>query len=278
MATLAFWELAGYPKESANTDSFSATRKMLIEWDMRYYLQASLLGHPGALYPYIPDYAARCVAVSIEPFGGIDRHMIYADRAEYGYALLTAKYKTPQMGDPQPYPQAKSPALHASPQAVISESLEPTSEAMRLDFTKFKWSDGAALTADEAPIRQVYRMAYSMTRHNLTEVPAFTQDYVGGCNAATITPVLMDTMVFGPFTLLYISPVIGLSIDDQGNRQFNVSYRFAYKAEGWRKVWRADTEDYQTIVHKDTDVDYESPPAFQFGNLFPRLGLPIEED
>lgn len=277
MPIVQYWELDGYPKESRELGSFKATRKLLVDWDSRYLLREALIYHPPAIYPYfIPQYnlrlALRVRSVLIEPYGRSDLHSIlYPDMIRYDWALLTVDYATPQLGDPQPYPQDKNAVLHERADAVVSETLEPYAEARREDHRLFKWSDGTELQANEAPVQLVYRNNYTLTRHNLTEIPAEVNTMPGKINSGTVTPILATGITFAAHTLLFGGTQLAWKTGDQGERLVDVTYRMLWKEEGWRKFWRADAQEYQTIMVKATDVDYDVPAEADFSVLFPQV-------
>ena len=268
-----FREFAGYPKEDRTLKAFTAVRKLLVPWDDRYALYESLISHPGQLYPYRLFSTARVVAVAIEPLGVQGQVQGWPDAATYNWAVVTAKYATPSFEDPQPYPEILSPTLHRNPQAVISETLEPSVEALRLDYEKFEWVTvqapfSQALTPAEAPVRTVYRCMYTLTRHNLAEVPRECIDYVGKINNSKVTPILLETLWFPMHTIMFVPPTISLSADDEGTIRYDVTMRFHYKEEGWRQFWRSDIKAYDQITVIGGDL-YAEPGEADFSLLFP---------
>ena len=278
--SIAFHEMRGYPIEERTLLNFSATRKLLCAWNDRTALRELLIGHPGQLYPYAYSFGARVVEVSIEPFGKEHQDALGEDLAWYEAAVLTVKYRSPGIAEPQPYPEEKSPSAHNNPQAVISENLEPYAQGMRLSPEKFRWSDGTALSEEEAPPRILYRAKYTMTRYNLPAVPEEAVTYVGKINDAPVWPILLSRsgnpagdLYFPTNTLLFQPPTISMSMDSAGTRNFSVAYKFAFREEGWRKFWRADNEAYETIHHVASDggagAEYEMPEEADFSVLFP---------
>jgi len=263
--------MSGFPKEDRDLKSFKATRQLLVSWDGRHLLRNALIYHPGHLYPYVPSSQARCTRVATQPFGRQAGLPGWPDLCSYEFAIVTAQYTTPTFESPQPYPEGISQALHNNPQAVISETIEPNLEALRLPYEDFLWaSDEAALKEDEAPVRPIFRLSYTLTRHNLFSVPIEAKTFVGMINKSMVTPVLMPALEFEPHTLMFVPPTINLSADDEGNTQFDVTYRFAYKEEGWRKFWRGDTLDYDSLVlAKNPAIPYDAPFEREFSVLFP---------
>jgi hypothetical protein len=268
--SVQFWELEGFPTEDFSGNRFTAQRRLLCYWADRYLLRYLLVAWPGAQYPYISDFPVRCTGVGIEPFAAMKTVAgMAADMASYEYAILNVRYESPQYGDAQPYPSALNMAKHLDPSKAISESFEPSLEALRLDYSLFKWGDGAALKPDEAPVRSVYRMAYSLTRHNQTSIPGESLSYVGKINDDTVTPILLPGLSFAAHTLMYIPPSIDVATDESGTGLIDVTHRFAFKEEGWRKFWRGDTKQYEEIKVKSSGANYDQPEAVDFGVFFP---------
>ena len=268
MAEVEFWELAGYPREERDVVGFVATRKLLVEWRYRDLLREALISHPGHLYPYIADHQARCVKVAVEPLG--KQTATYSGLANYDWAVVTAQYRTPRISDPQPYPKSQSPTKYAQATATISETIEPFSEAQRLDYQLFTWSDDTELKPDEAPVRIVHRMTYVLTRHYLADAMLGTiSSLVGKINAAEVTPILLSSDPFPAQTLLFQPAQTRLSANDLGEMRIDVTMRFAYKEEGWRKFWRGDTQQYDTLKVKASGNAYNIPEEADFSVVFP---------
>jgi len=267
---ITFYEMDGYPQEEWDHQGFSAVRKLIVSWEYAAALRLALMGHPGQVYPYLPSMQARVNGVGLQPFGKSQQHTFYQDMTWYDWALLTVRYGTPRLEDKQPYPESVDPVKHRNPQAAISESLQPTAEALKLDHTLFYWSVGGdALKPDEAPVRVVQRMSYSLTRHNLLTVPMEAYTSIGKCNSDVVTPILMSSLSFAVNTLLFQPPRINLSADEFGKPQFDVTYGFAYKEEGWRKYWRPDSKAYEQIKLVSDDSVYNVPAEMAFSVFFP---------
>lgn len=270
MPVVEFYELDGYPQETRTLKGFQATRKLVVAWDDRYTLRELLIHHPPELYPYIPAFGAMVVAISMQPVGKQLNIPGYDSLARYDHCLLSVQYATPAPEDPQPYPASQSQTKHEDPTMVVSESYEPYAEASRLDYTKFKWSNGDPLTSDEAPVRIVYRAKYVITRHNQANAPSGLLNYVGRINSATVTPVLLSNVSFPAHTLLFQSPNVATQADDDGDPRYDVTYRFLYKEEGWRKFWHSETRQEETIFHIDGGAPYDKPDEIDFNNLLPQ--------
>lgn len=271
MAFIDFWEVKGYPKESRDRKGFQATRKVLCAWTDRYLLRELFIYHPGHLYPYIPGFGARAVSVASEPWAKQEQYNVaYPDLCTYDWALLTVRYATPKYGDAQAYPKHMDPVKHEIASAAISEQIEPSSEARKLDYTKFTWDDGTELAPDEAPVEILRRGVYLFTRHNLTasQVPD-TSALEWTTNLEVITPILMPGRSYPAGTLLFEPPTTDYAADPEGNLTFDVTYRFSAKEEGWQKFWRADTKAYHALKVKEGGATYDKPEKVSWASIFP---------
>lgn len=267
-----FYELDGYPQENRdNLGNFQATRKLLVAWDDRSELRESLLAGNGQIYPYITAFGARVTGVASVPFGKLRDDPLAPSRAAYDYAMFTVRYDTPKTGEPVVHPD---PAKAANPETMLSETLEPSVEALRLPHTAFEWTDGTPLAEEEAPVRTVYRMTYALTRFRLTALPDL-KNLVYKINDATVSPVLMagpydaPDWSFPPHTLLFQPPTVNYSAADDGSTRLDVTYRMHYKEEGWRTFWRSSSKSYEAIREVGGGPTWDQPAAASFAVLFP---------
>lgn len=274
-----FWEMDGYPQESEDVKSFRAIRKVRCAWNDRTWLRRAFMLHPGQLYPYALSFGARVIGVGIEPFGKQHQDQIAADLAWYEEALLTIQYATPSFGDPRPYPESKDPTKFADRASTISETLEGFTEAFRLLYEDFVWSNNQALEEEETPVIVRHRVSYVLTRHNLPLVPQAIIDLGGKINADPVTPILvgMDSLEFAPETLLMAAPVVGLSSEDDpaagGRVSYDLTLRMIYHPETWYKFWHARSKDFLTLHERNSDgtagTQYKEPEIADFSVAFP---------
>ncbi len=271
--------MAGWPQDNRTLTSFSATRKLICAWGDRTFLRAFFMLHPGQLYPYALEYGARVVGVGMEPFGQQNQDPGGVDLALYAKALLTVRYETPAFGTPQAYPASKDPLKNLDRASVISETLEGSTEATRLDHADFVWSDDTELKEEEAPVRVMRRATYVLTRHNLPNIPQSFIDLAGKINDAAISPILvgMDTLTFAAQTLFMGDPVVNISNEDDaannGRRSFDLTMRMEYRPETWRQYWNAESESFLKIHHRNTDgskgAEYTEPAEADFSIVQP---------
>lgn len=275
MPTIAYHEMLGYPRETRDIlGNFSAVRKLLVAWDDRFGLRDALLEWPGALYPYrLSDtFEVRAVECGeMEPFGGCtdvvgDDHLL-----QYPFAIIPVKYQTPRIDEAHSHPSYPS-----TPEAALSETIEPWHETRRLDYTLFKWGDGTALKPEEAPFELVSRVRYCLTRYNQTEVPDAAIKLVDCCNQNTVYPIMLSSAwFFPPYTLKFEPPTLSMTADANGVQRYTLAYKFSYKEETWRKFYRPKTAThaaaYQSIYEIATGTQYQMPPAGDFSPLFAGL-------
>jgi len=276
VSVVVYGEMAGYPQESWEAGQFRAVRKLLVDWDYRYFLQMEVARFPGQLYPYVPQFGARAVSCTIEPFAAQDQlSILYPTLATYDKAILTITYETPRIGERQPYPRDKDPVKHLDPEKSISEMIEPFVEMLQFPYENYRWASGTGplLVPDEAPIYPLFRATYTITRHSQRSVPKHVEDLQGCINKAAITPVLMtdaeNPRTFAIHTLMFQTPTIGLSSADDGTTRYELTYRLAYRKETWRKVYRHSTGAYEDIYFVGSVFPNVWPPEADFSPLFP---------
>jgi hypothetical protein len=247
---------------------FSATRKLLVDWPARELLRSALLTWPGAIYPYRADWNVRCRHVNVEPWAGISES---GGLASYEWAILTAEYSTPNIGDAQPYPADKDWAKHLNPECALSETWASSVEGVRLPYTNFTWSDGTTILPDEAPTKPLYRGVYNLSRFYLPQVPDEAAEWVGMVNTDPITTVLLfgGAKTFAPNTLMLGPCQMGAQISPTGLPSYQVSYPFIYREETWLQHWRADKKAFDWMLLASDGSDYLPCGAQDFRTLFP---------
>lgn len=240
---ILFSEEEGYPREGRDRGRYWAVRKLRVAWADRGALAEALIGFPRQVYPYAPDTLARVDSVEGEPAPGqLTADTSVTDHtggtpALYDEALLTVRYGTPRIGEGQPHPD---PAYENDPQEEISETLEPFVETIALDHKRFVWSDGTPLSPEETPYTTVRRSKYVLTRYNQLMVPAAALTLPGKINVAAVQPVLLTGLVFPAMTLMLESPLLSISSQLDGSLGLDITYRFLYREETWRKYWRPE--------------------------------------
>ncbi len=106
-------------------------------------------------------------------------------------------------------------------------------------------------------------------------IPQAALDLVGTINNAAISPVLegIRDLVFPIHTLLFQPPTLGLATQPSGVTAHDVTYRFLYRPETWRAFYRASTEAYESIYHRNADGTkgdiYEEPAEADLSVILP---------
>ena len=230
-------EITGSRAESETWNgAFTASRKVLTPWSTRASAMTAILTWPGQVYPGRAGVYAK--SVSCRPVPAEEQGS--GAWASYEYAELTINYKSPTPFDPL--------ADDSGPSTIVfSESIEPTSEFMRLSSTGLTWfSDDVALTAGEAPGRLECGFNYVFTRYQWAPSSGQVADIlslVGTVNGADVTSIVLGA-TFPSETLLFIDPSFQREWNSAGNNTLTGVFRMAYRAKinpsegGWNQVWR----------------------------------------
>lgn len=279
-SVLEYGELDGYPQFEwePNTGLVSATRQILVPWADTSDIIESLGQWPNNKYPYGNGFGAIVKGVSGVPWGKIEESTsdeITGYTALYSHTKLTIKYGSPNINDQRPKTGSEN-----DKSKNYSEDFGPFAETLPLDPELFTWKSPffdvnsreithAPLKENEAPVRTVKRIAYSLNRFNLTSVPLDFISLVGKINSNIVAPLSVPSLAFAAHSLLYEPANISMVYDKDGTTKFNASFKMLFKEEGWRKYWRGDTQSYDTIRVKATGLDYEFPAEADFSVIFP---------
>lgn len=223
------------PIEDRDRDGFSATRYLKVAWADRGTLRDELLKFPGHSYPHA-NISARCTGVGAKPF-----HMSVSIReptagvviTDHQFALVTARYETVRTTLAQPDPESPDPT---NPD-MISESLEPSMEAMALDGLDVYLDAGLTKKAPDyaqQPFMR-YRETYTLVRHHLPASPLrIVTEYGDGrsINTAPFETKLLG-MTFPALTVNLAPPMMEIVSDSVGNKKFTVTYRMVYQPYSW---------------------------------------------
>lgn len=218
-------------------------------WEARHDLVADLLGNrrpwPHGVWADPP----RATAASIRPFP--DAGITVGDSITYDHALVDVTYSTREEVD------------------VISESLEPTVEFLRLDYRNFRWegAGGRPLKEDEAP-GKVYKSLNLVRTHHAVEppLPISLLDLIGYVNDVEYFSALLG-LTFPAETLLFQPPIPSRTVTSLGSRAFNLQMRFAYKPNGWNVFWRAESGIWERMYYKDNLTSYYNYPLGDFSDF-----------
>lgn len=262
-------ELDGSPVETRDEAGFSlaATRMFLCPWSERYTHRGTLLGPPGALYPYSDVFVARALQCRIEGYG----RMAFdsgTGRATYEKAKLTVEYRTAKMGTPQ-----------ETDIGLVSESLEATLEFLTLDHSPFRWGptgDDDALLPDESPGIQIHGWNYELTRHGLPLIPPEADTLRGSINKFPWRTYITGTppMVWPSETVLYSAASIGIEHSADGEQTLSLTMRFMQRSiASWNKFFRAKA--YVATGSGNYDLAAAFKHMYRDGHIF--LPYPVKD-
>lgn len=250
-SSVACAEVHGTQQENWGTDGFSASVVLQCAWNLRHALMADLLAYARA-WPHgsftDPPRARTCSCV---PDGAAFSEDGQAVNYTYD-ALVTVNYSTSS-------PETKDDQL-------VSESLEPNAEFLRLDFRRFRWGSqtGDPILEDEAPGKLLKSLNLVRTHYQVAgPLPTALLSLIGSTNNAAYTSTLVD-LTFEQDTLLYNPPSLSRTITTGGAKAWTIRMKFSHKPQGWNKFWRSKTQSYESIYEVGSASAYENYPQNNF--------------
>lgn len=247
---MEYHELQGSPEESKEgAGEFRATRRFKVAWADRAALMDTLI---GTEYQPISGTFAICNRVSSAPFMEGQQQAVGPKDAAYEHAMITAEWNASSSGG-------------SMGTGFISESLEPSAEYIRHDYTKLAWgtNNGRAVTPAEAPGHTRRSFDWVVTRYRLTAISASVLSYINTVNAlwrVAATPLFFGWN-FPPETLLFSEPYFEAS----GGNTVTARYRLSYKpnwdytdplnpvARGWNWFWNQQNQNFERIFVRGTN-------------------------
>ncbi len=281
-------ELAGSPRESWQHGKFSASMRVLVDWNNRHTLMHEFLGF-RLVYPHAvgDNLAVPALTASSQPFPAEQGQVVLRTGqsvSSYEKADVTINFGLSQVqGGP-----GRDVRGGLTSRALISESIEPTTESIILNVDDFVWEqDRKKLAPQEAPIKLDVGLEYIFTRHIVAGPNLAALAIVGHVNQQrirTVTPSLSG-YVFEPETLLLKPGQVRRQLDTLGSEKISESYNFIWRPNGWNRFWRAklvvrhegqpDTlGGWDTMGKVDNDVftRYRNHPVSDFIHAFTDLG------
>ena len=227
-------EMAGSPQENLTEKGLTATCRLLCDWGDRYTVANEVIGD-SILYPHAPGSLARAKTGTIEGFGKCER---VGDLVVYTKAIVTVNFEQFDGED--------------DGVDIFAESIEPLIEFITLSHEDFRWGSdtGDPLLPAEAPGMMIVGFDYVQTRYELSAVPAAVLTAIGHVNSASVSATLLG-LTFAAQTLLFSSSVPTRTLKSDGTGKWTLTSRFSFRANTWNKVWRAETETFESIYHKD---------------------------
>lgn len=226
----------------------TATVKLICTWENRHLLQADLVGnqrpwpHGGFTVPPI------CVSTTCV---GLPGTAFYQDgqAGYYAEAEVTANYSTDIVD-------------------LISETLEPNTEFLTLDYKRFRWgaANGLPLLEGEAPGILYKNMNIVRTVYNVPELPAAILTCMGCCNVASYSSAMLG-LTFPAETLLFNPPSPTRTITNMSSGNWTLGLKFSYKPNGWNKFWNAKTQTWLRFYEVTSGLVYNNYPLADFSDL-----------
>lgn len=266
--------MQGSPKEGRTADGrLSYVRLLKCAWSDRATFRDQLVASPfqlGHLYPHLPLSGARCVEVDTEPFGGMqgnadsggDSLSIYDD------ALLTVRYETPRIQDPQPAPVSSG---NPDPTDIISEDIVPSVEFLTIATRRAWWDAARTEPVSEdgaAPGVRIRGFVWKFTRYNMAEYPDEWDEANGSVNDAVLKSPLLKRS-FNAETLLFSVDGVKIKYWPDGTITFDVTAALQYRKVGWNKFPRPIDGGYVNFqrVYGSNGEPYEPYPKIDLKSL-----------
>lgn len=188
---------------------------------------------------FSPSAAIWCVGVQSEPIGVPQGNGTTLDYS--GGAHVTASYSTLSF-DPKS-------------SAYIQEERSTTGQSVTLAKSKNgvpQWqygSDSSTLKEDGPEVVKIFPQGeYILTLPFAPKIPTSTiNGLIGKINSGTF-PSTSEAGGFAANTLLFLGDSASRKIEPSGAKAWNLTYRFSYNPNDWRKVFRPDTGLYDAIV------------------------------
>lgn len=234
----------------------SAEVTIRVPWADRYEAAAGALGNAE---PQLGIASVVCLEATITPFPSaatVDgQGLVYED------ALIKLKYGTVPGGA-----SATKTDPVSGEEVIVTESLEPTIEYLKLDPKGFRWTsaDGRPLKENEAPSREMRGMNLVRAVQNMETLDTSILTLAGKTNTDAYASTLLG-ITFPAETLLWVPPSLRRTVKADGTDTMSVVLKLAYKEKGWNKFWRADKsgdDKYDTIFDIAANAQYKNfPPA-----------------
>jgi hypothetical protein len=247
---VSYGELTGYPTERETPNSFTATRKLVCAWADRFALGLEI---ENVLYPYRPETLAYPINISSAPMDGECLGDSSGKLAVYEKAVVTVEYSTPEV-------PSGGGGLYEHNGILISERIEPITEFLTIDPSKFQWESGAtgkAIKETEAPGKAIRGFDWTVQKFNVpgplsSALALILPDTVN--DAQLVSPSL--GLTFPVETLYFHAPIIERK-GGNADEFFDLLLRFSYRKQTWNKFFRAETGLYEYIYLKGTTTIYK---------------------
>ena len=258
--TVELSEEHGSPTITITEDGLQAVHTYRCAWSDRFAWATLFLGSTTT----IPDtgLTAKCRQVQIRGFEA--QQLGSGESAAYAHALIEVTYDS----------RANDPGPEDDPNR--EEQLEAHVEFQTLQYNKYEWTNGKALSEDEAPALQHRSWDYVVTLKGLAAIPAGIDDAIGCVNETEIvaTSPFLGGLVFPAETLLFTPPTMIRRYTPDGD-VVDVTFRFVYRpnwdrtgetpvARGWNWFWNAEEDAFMQIQSKETEEVFLVYPTADF--------------
>lgn len=155
---------------------------------------------------------------------------------EPSYAIVTVNYGIPKYDED-----------------LLSESLEPSGEFVRLPYTMFRWGSrtGDPIQPEESPGVFDARLKLVRKYYRIATIPANALSAFGKCNQSAYSSALLG-VTFPAETLLYDTPFFDRTISTAGSQGWNYTQNWIYNPNQWNKYYRAKTNTWEYQYRVDT--------------------------
>lgn len=246
-------EVFGTSQEDGSYTTGTAKVQLRCTWANRRLLASDLLyGTDGTPRQWPSNSSLYCTQVSVKP--ELTKYTASGQEIIYEHAILDVSYAIPgnQGG-------GGGGGVPMDPINLYSETLTPYTRVMTLGPSGFEWtSDGAALKSGEEPGKVIHGMR--LTRHlfSVAAISSTILDLPGSVHNATYQSQLLG-LTFAANTLLFIPPELSRTVTGAGASAWDLKLSWDYQKDEWNKVWRKDTETFDSISHIGGGV-YKSYP------------------
>lgn len=165
------------------------------------------------------------------------------------YAASAVPFSTDQVVDGQVYTwdvyQVDVKYSTDPTRTIVSESIEPSAEFVRLDHRFFRWASGAPLTDQEAPGLLKPGLILSKTYYQQTLVPNEVLTGAGKVHNASYTSSF--GLTFAAESLLYLPNPVTKTVTTAGSDGYTYTNKFSWNPYGWNKFYRPATNSWENI-------------------------------
>jgi hypothetical protein len=227
----------------------------------RHLLAADIVGNMRQWPRVVGSVSPRAASASIRPLGG--KATTDGQALVYDDAIVTVNYENRDVEDrPVGGGGSGSGSGSSGPTQLVSESIEPMLNKIKLDHKMFRWGNvrDQPLQENEAPSRSEWSMSIRRTHYRVPPpLPSALIDLIGCVNDSDYYSELLG-MTFPAETLLFQpGPLTRTIMTDGSGRAYDVNMMFHYKPDGWNKFWCALTAQYEEMFYIDTTNNGSDP-------------------